>query len=262
MKTFFITSIFIFLFSYLAFAQSTQAVKFQAVVRDGSGELVKNQRVSFEISIVKGSASGTIIYTETHVDTTDAYGLTNLTIGMGTPVTNTFPSIAWGDDEYFIRTSVDITGGTSYTVMGSTQILAVPYSLYSEDANKLDGMNSNAFATHDHVHSDYASSNHSHGLLPVAFGSIIYDGRISRSYNVESCVWNSTYDRYEITIANGFYYSIDDVAMVTISGDSGSCPAGTDARQSSVSGKLLVYLVASDGSEIQCSFRFIAWQGQ
>lgn len=262
MKTICATSILIVLFSYIANTQPPQAVKFQAIVRDGSGELVKNQRVSFETSIVKGSADGSIIYTETHIDTSDNYGLTNLMIGAGTPVTGTFSSIAWGMDDYFIRTSVDITGGVSYTVMGSTQILAVPYALYAGDANRLNGLSSGDFAVDEHTHFEYATTDHSHGLLPVAYGSIRYDGVITnRSVNIESCVWNSTYDRYEITIKNGFYYSIDDVAMVTISGSASSCPAGTVARQSSVSGKLLVYIVQPDGTNRQCSFRFVAFQG-
>ena len=55
------------------------------------------------------------------------------------------------------------------------------------------------------------------------------------------------------------YFSIDDMAMVTLVGDSGICPGGANARPSSVSGKLLVYIVANDNSKIQCMFDFIVW---
>lgn len=267
-----IYSISLFFFAAIQLiAQSPEAVQFQAIVRNGDGDIVANQRVSFEISIVQGSTSGPLIYTETHVDTTDDYGLANLMIGQGTPVTSTFASINWGADEYFVRTSVDISGGTSYTVMGTTQILSVPYALHANEASysdvannayRLNNMSSSAFATHDHLHSEYSTTGHSHSLLPVAYGSIRYDGQLgTRTVNVESCVWSSTYDRYEITIKNGFYYSIDDIAIVTISGAASSCPAGTVARQSSVGGKLLVYIVQSDGTNRQCSFRFVAYQG-
>lgn len=75
---------------------------------------------------------------------------------------------------------------------------------------------------------------------------------------VSEVVWNSTYNRYELTLTDA-YYSIDDAASVTINGDSGNCPAGSDGRVGSVSGKMLVMIVDSDGNNIECSFSFIVF---
>ncbi|MEN8251348.1 MAG: hypothetical protein ABFS32_20630 [Bacteroidota bacterium] len=243
------------------FAQSPEKMSYQAVVRDADNNLVTNQSVGMQISILQGAADGRVIYTETQTPTSNANGLISLEMGAGVS-TDDFSAINWSTGPYFIKTETDPKGGTRYTVVGTSQILSVPYSLYADNANRLDGVHAAAFSTTDHVHSDYAASDHSHDLLPVAYGNIRYDATLGlRTVNVESCVWSDTYDRYEITLKNGFYYSIDDVAVVTISGSASSCPAGTVARQSSVSGKLLVYIVQADGTNRQCSFRFVAYQG-
>ncbi len=122
-------------------AQPPQGFRYQAVVRDSDGDLVKNQKVSYEIAILSGSATGSIVYTETHVDTTNNYGVSNLVIGQGTPGTGTFNSINWGGSDYFLRVSVDISGGTSYLVMGTTQLLSVPYALYAKAATNANVAN-------------------------------------------------------------------------------------------------------------------------
>ena len=94
-----------------------------------------------------------------------------------------------------------------------------------------------------------------------AYGSVRWDGVLGvGSYNVDSVSWNGSLNRYEISLT-GIYYSIDDVTVATVSGDSGSCVGGASARQSSVSGKLLIYVVDKNNNEIQCSFRFISFHG-
>jgi hypothetical protein len=77
-------------------AQSPQAIQYQAVVRDSEGALLKDHKVAYEISILSGSATGPVVYTETHVDTTNEHGISNLMIGLGTPVLGTFNAINWG----------------------------------------------------------------------------------------------------------------------------------------------------------------------
>lgn len=121
-------------------AQSPQAIQYQAVVRDSDGNLLKNHKVAYELSILDGSATGPVVYTETHVDTTNEHGMSNLMIGLGTPVLGTFNTINWGTSHYFIKMSIDINGGTSYMVMGTSPILSVPYALYATKAK--DAVNS------------------------------------------------------------------------------------------------------------------------
>jgi hypothetical protein len=53
-----------------------------------------------------------------------------LEIGSGTS-TDDFSTIDWANGPYFMETAVDVTGGTSYSVMGTSQLMSVPYALYA-----------------------------------------------------------------------------------------------------------------------------------
>jgi len=46
------------------FAQSPQSFKYQAVIRDSGGEIIANQTVGLQVSILQGSESGTPVYVE------------------------------------------------------------------------------------------------------------------------------------------------------------------------------------------------------
>jgi len=113
-------------------AQAPQAFKYQAVVRDNGGNVLTNHIVNFKISILKSSASGTAVYVETQKDTTNPFGLANLKIGNGTFVSGSFTTINWGNDEYFVKIEFDVNGGSSFQTMGTSQLLSVPYALYSQ----------------------------------------------------------------------------------------------------------------------------------
>jgi len=127
--------IFIILFSAISlFAQIPHSFKYQTVVRHSSGEVISNQTVSFKISIHDGSAGGTIVYQETHSITTNQFGLANLDIAYETG----FSDPAWfsrvSDGTKFLEIELDPTGSNSYVSLGTTQLLSVPYSLFSENA--------------------------------------------------------------------------------------------------------------------------------
>jgi hypothetical protein len=116
-------------------AQSPQSFRYQAVARDNSGNVLSNQSVSFRISILSGSVSGTEAYIETHTGlTTNAFGLVELEIGKGTPVKGTFSSINWVSNNYFVKIEMDPDGGTTYQTLSTSQLLSVPYALYSQKA--------------------------------------------------------------------------------------------------------------------------------
>ncbi|MCD4789553.1 MAG: hypothetical protein K8R37_06085, partial [Bacteroidales bacterium] len=115
-------------------AQPPQAFKYQAVVRDNTGEIISNQSVGIRISIHDATAGGTIIYQETFTETTNQFGLVNLEIGNGTPTIGTFATIDWGSNSKFLELEIDPSGGTSYVSMGTSQLLSVPYALYSQSS--------------------------------------------------------------------------------------------------------------------------------
>ncbi len=112
-------------------AQSPQAIPYQAVARNASGNLLANQNISLRISIHDGTAGGTVVYQETQTTSTNTLGLFNIIIGQGTVVIGIFSNINWGNGNKFIQTEIDITGGNTYSNMGTTQLQSVPYSLYS-----------------------------------------------------------------------------------------------------------------------------------
>lgn len=141
-----LTKIFILLivniFTINLFAQSPEAFKYQAIARDASGNVIANQNVSFRISILKTSATGTPVYVETHNLTTNNFGLANLNIGNGSPISGNFSTIDWAADKYYIKVEMDATGGTSYQLMGTSQLLSVPYALNAKSAETtIDGWN-------------------------------------------------------------------------------------------------------------------------
>jgi hypothetical protein len=126
--------ILIVIFSTIATAQSPQKVNYQAVVRDASGNAITNKTISLRISILQGSAFGTFVYVETHSPLTNQFGLVTIAIGDGIVTTGSFSGIDWSAGPYFLKVELDATGGTSYSEMGTTQLLSVPYSLYSQNS--------------------------------------------------------------------------------------------------------------------------------
>jgi len=117
------------------FAQTPEKMSYQAVIRDASDNLVVNQTVGMQISILKGSAGGTVVYSEIQTPTTNDNGL--LSIEFGGEVG--FDTISWGSDSYFIKTETDLTGGSIYTITGTSQLLSVPYALHAKTAESITG---------------------------------------------------------------------------------------------------------------------------
>ncbi len=124
------------------FAQAPNKMSYQAVIRDGSNKLVASTPVGMQISILQGSESGTAVYVETQTPTTNANGLVSFEIGDGTVVSGAFASIDWANGPYFIKTESDPTGGTSYTITGTSQLLSVPYAMHAKTAESIVGAGS------------------------------------------------------------------------------------------------------------------------
>lgn len=124
---------FIMIMGY-SFAQAPQAFNYQAVARDASGNILENQSIKIRFKIHKTSATGTITYSEVHNPTTNDFGLFSLMIGTGSQITGTFNTIDWGKAQYWLEVEMDPTGGATYTDMGTSQLLTVPYAMYAERA--------------------------------------------------------------------------------------------------------------------------------
>ena len=110
------------------FAQAPQKMSYQAVIRDINGALVNSTAVGMKISIIQASFT---VYSETQLVSTNANGLVSLEIGSGTVVLGSFATIDWANGPYFIKTQTDPTGGTNYTITGTSELMSVPYALFS-----------------------------------------------------------------------------------------------------------------------------------
>ena len=119
-----------------AFGQAPQKMSYQCVVRNAAGALVASHAVGLKISILKGTATGTVVFSETYspVPQTNANGLLTVEIGGGTATAGTFAGIDWSAGPYFLKTEMDPAGGTSYTITGTSQLLSVPYAMYAKTA--------------------------------------------------------------------------------------------------------------------------------
>ncbi len=132
MKKFLFINLLSFISLISAFSQVPDAFNYQAVVRNSSGEIIANQNVSFKISILQNSDTGTAVYVETHSATTNKFGLVNLKIGQGNIESGIFDPGDWGSNKHFIKVEFDPTGKTSFTLMGTSQLLSVPYAFHAQ----------------------------------------------------------------------------------------------------------------------------------
>jgi hypothetical protein len=121
--------------SIAVLAQAPDAFKYQAVIRDNSGNVIANKDVSLRIGILQNGVSGISVYSESFNHQTNEFGLVNLEIGKGTYLSGSFSSIDWSSGSYFMSIEIDVNGGADYTLMGTSQLLSVPYSLFSNSVN-------------------------------------------------------------------------------------------------------------------------------
>jgi hypothetical protein len=115
------------------FAQAPQGFNYQATVRNSTGALIVNQIVLVKFNILLNSTTGTLVYSENQTATTDDLGHINLVVGQGTATTGTFSTINWGTGNYYL--GIELDSGSGYIAMGTTQLLSVPYALYSQNSS-------------------------------------------------------------------------------------------------------------------------------
>ncbi len=133
--------IFLLLISSLTSFAQPQAINYQGVARNAAGQALLNQNIGLQLSILDSTASGQTVYVETQSTTTNNSGLFNLSIGTGTIVSGVFANIAWGIGDKWLKIEMDTTGGNNYLLIGTSQFLSVPYTLFSSNAtNAANGL--------------------------------------------------------------------------------------------------------------------------
>jgi hypothetical protein len=179
-------------------SQPPSLFNYQAVVRNSTNQLVTNSPIGLEVTILKGGVSGTSVYSETHLPTSNDFGLISLVVGQGVVISGIFNSVDWGSDSYFIRTRVDPSGGSNYQVESISQLVSVPYSLLAQEV------------VNDSVKDDDSDDQNEIQLLTIQNDSIIlsYGGAASLSDyldNTDSQLLNISQAApvYTLSITNG-----------------------------------------------------------
>ncbi len=136
MKSFLTLSLNLLITSFL-FAQAPQGIPYQAVLRNADGTVMASSAANMVFMIHDGSATGTVVYQESHTLTSNAQGLVTCVVGNGVVSQGNFANINWGSGTKFLHVMMGTTD------LGTQQMLSVPYALYS------NGVRMRASATGD-----------------------------------------------------------------------------------------------------------------
>jgi hypothetical protein len=133
MKKFLPTLVLLLCIVAVTWAQAPKGINYQGVARNNEGKPYASQNISVRISVLKNAANGEVEYAETHKPQTNQFGLFTLVIGQGTKVSGVdFASINWSLGNKWLQVEIDATGGSSFVLAGSQQLMSVPYALYAE----------------------------------------------------------------------------------------------------------------------------------
>ena len=214
MKKRFLTTLF-FLVSSITFlmAQTPERMSYQSVLRDARNQLVTNRQVGMQISILHNSPSGTAVYVEQQTATTNAHGLVSVEIGTGHVISGAIATIQWENGTYYIRTEIDLNGGSNYTYTNTNQILTVPYAFHAKTAETLTVFPDET----DPLFTDWNYNYHSLRYRPTHVSAFINDvGYVTPATETDPrfFAWGYEYDslRNKPTHVSAF---INDVGYVT-----------------------------------------------
>ncbi len=131
-KLLFTLSVILFI-AFGAAAQAPYFFNYQGVARNSVGNALVNKSIGLRLTIRDGGALGIPVYTETRKVITNNFGLFNIQVG-GAGATNVAGSISgslWQSGTKWMQVEIDPEGGTSFKDIGTTQLISVPYALYS-----------------------------------------------------------------------------------------------------------------------------------
>ena len=131
------------LFCAITFAESVpQGINYQAVARDANGDVLMNQTLIIQFSVISDITTSAVSWQETHTVSTNDYGLFTAIIGQGTATSvgssATFNVIDWGASNHLLKVEVDYGGG--FVEMGTTAFMSVPYSFCSVSSATLSAV--------------------------------------------------------------------------------------------------------------------------
>lgn len=106
-------------------------INYQAVIRDGDGNILANQEFDIRFSF-KTAGEGVELYSEEHIVNSDDFGIVNLLLLRGDALNGTqFYQVDWKNERMALTTFINDVE------MGTILFTDVPYSKYAEYAGQL-----------------------------------------------------------------------------------------------------------------------------
>ncbi len=132
-------------FAWSLFAQVPGGVRYQAVARDGEGNILSNTDMHVRLGIRLGGETGQLLWQEEHKVTTNDFGL--FSVVLGDPAADhtggilpSFFAIDWSKGDLWLETALDLADDGSFISMGASPVLAVPYAYYAGAVGSLDNL--------------------------------------------------------------------------------------------------------------------------
>ncbi len=136
LKSLLIITFFLSIGNVFAQQKTNIGFSYQAVARDPQGLALSNKSIVVEISIRKGSKTGSTLWQETHSVKTNQFGLFSVVIGRGNTTgvgkLDSFNDIDWSQKDIYTGVRADF--GNGLLPMGNVQLQAVPYAYIADSA--------------------------------------------------------------------------------------------------------------------------------
>ena len=112
-------------------------LNFQGVARSSNNTILASQPISIRLSILQGSTSGNVEYTEIRKLNTNAQGLFTAVIGDADAISSigNFNTINWKNTPKFLKIEMDANAGNNFTTIGTTQFQYVAYAQFANSIN-------------------------------------------------------------------------------------------------------------------------------
>ena len=110
-------------------AQSPAVIPYQAILRNSDGSVMANSSATITFKIHDTTASGPVVFEETHATTSNAQGLISLNLGQGSPVFGTLNGVNWSTGNKYLQ--VLMNAGNGNVDLGTQQMMSVPYALHT-----------------------------------------------------------------------------------------------------------------------------------
>jgi len=123
-----------------AYSQVPDAINFQAIARDASGEVMGNTQIMIQLTILDGSAEGPQVYREIRSLMTNAYGSFAFQIGRDPYMSEgSFTNIDWANGAKLMKVDYDPTASLGFDLtLGTIEFVTVPYAFTARDVVYID----------------------------------------------------------------------------------------------------------------------------